>query len=161
MIYPVQGIQSFPVVETDGYVSFRLGDQWLGIPVIRVQEVLVAQRISPVPLAPPEVSGFLNLRGQIVTAVDLRIRLGLPPRDADSSGMNIVVRDNDELFSLVVDAVGDVVEANSETLDPTPRTLDRRWRDVSEGVIRMPTGLLVVLSVDELLHAVVGSQSGT
>jgi purine-binding chemotaxis protein CheW len=152
MIYPVKGMQGGQPLETEGYVSFQLTGQWLGVPVTRVQEVLVAQRISPVPLAPPEVAGFLNLRGQIVTAIDLRAQLDLPPRGRGENGMNIVVRDGEELFSLIVDSVGDVVEAASDTLDPTPRTLDPRWRSACDGVIRMPEGLLVVMNVDELLR---------
>jgi purine-binding chemotaxis protein CheW len=133
-------------------VSFQLDGQWLGVPVVRVQEVLVAQRVSPVPLAPSEIAGFLNLRGQIVTAIDLRTRLGLTPRDESESCMNIVVRDGEELFSLVVDSVGDVVEATAGSLEPTPRTLDACWRACCDGVIRLPLGLLVVVSVDELLR---------
>lgn len=161
MIYPVEGMRRAKTAAADGYVSFRLAGQWLGIPVIRVQEVLVAQRISPVPLAPAAVAGFLNLRGQIVTAIDLRARLGLPPREANESSMNIVVREGDELFSLVADAVGDVVEASSGSLEATPRTLDPRWRSVCEGVIRLPVGLLVVLSVDELLDGIGTAAQGS
>jgi purine-binding chemotaxis protein CheW len=152
MIYPVNGIQQIRAVETEGYVSFQLTGQWLGIPVVRVQEVLIAQRVSPVPLAPPEIAGFLNLRGQIVTAIDLRAKLDLPPRESGESCMNIVVRDGDELFSLVVDSVGDVVEASTDTLEPTPRTLDAKWRAACDGVIRLPVGLLVVMNVDQLLQ---------
>lgn len=154
MIYPIKGMEAARVGRSEGYVSFTLAGQWLGIPVIRVQEVLVAQKISPVPLAPREVSGFLNLRGQIVTAIDLRTRLGLPPRAEGESCMNIVVRDGDELFSFVVDTVGDVAESPPEGLDPAPRTLDPLWRAGCDGVIRMPVGLLLVMSVDSLLALV-------
>lgn len=152
MIYPVEGVEAARAATVQGYVSFQLNGQWLGIAVECVQEVLVAQRISPVPLAPDEVAGFLNLRGQIVTAIDLRTRLGLPRRADDQSCMNIVVRDGEELFSLVADAVGDVVEAPGDALEPTPRTLEPLWRSVCEGVIRLPIGLLLVVNVDELLH---------
>jgi purine-binding chemotaxis protein CheW len=153
MIFPVNGMQNMSVAEAEGFVSFQLAGQWLGIPVVRVQEVLVEQRVSPVPLAPPQVSGFLNLRGQIVTAIDLRTRLGIPPREASASYMNIVVRDGDELFSLVADTVGDVVDAAPGAVEPSPRTLDPTWRACCDGVIRLPTGLLIVLNVDELLRS--------
>jgi purine-binding chemotaxis protein CheW len=152
VIFPIEGIQNTRPAEVDGYVSFTLAGQWLGIPVLRVQEVLVAQRVSPVPLAPAEVAGFLNLRGQIVTAIDLRVRLGLPPSADLAHSMNIVVRDGDELFSLVVDSVGDVVGASSDGLEAVPRTLAAHWRAVCDGVIRLPVGLLLVLSVDGLLR---------
>ncbi len=139
-----------------GYVSFRLADQWLGVPVVVAQEVLTAQTVSPVPLAPPEVAGFLNLRGQIVTALDLRVRLGLPPRPEGASTMNIVVRDGEELFSFVVDEVGDVVEVEDERLEPTPPTLEGRWRECCTGVVRLERGLLVVMEVQDLLRTGAG-----
>jgi purine-binding chemotaxis protein CheW len=135
-----------------GYVSFRLAEQWLGLPVVLAQEVLATQRISPVPLAPPEVAGFLNLRGQIVTAVDLRVRLGLPSRGIGEQAMNIVVRDGDELFSFLVDEVGDVVEVADARVEEVPATLDERWKECCEGVIRMDRGLLLVMSAGELLR---------
>lgn len=149
MIFPAERMHHAAL--DAGYVSFRLAGEHLGIPVTRVQEVLTAQTISPVPLAPAEVAGFLNLRGQIVTALDLRTQLGLPPRAADAPPMNVVVRDADEMFSLLVDEVGDVVDAPADAVEPTPSTLDERWRRCAEGVLRLPEGLMVVLSLDALL----------
>lgn len=143
----------------DGYVSFRVAGQWLGIPVVLVQEVLNAQAISPIPHAPREVAGFLNLRGQIVTAVDLRVRLGLAAREEGEGFMNVVVRDHGELFSLLVDEVGDVVEVGSDHLGPTPATLDEHWRECCEGVIKLKSGLLVVLNVAALLQIDVAFES--
>ena len=134
-----------------GFVTFRLDRQWLGIPVVLIQEVLTGQRVTPVPLSPAEVEGFLNLRGQIVTAVDLRSVLGLPQRSADASCMNVVVRQDDELFSLIVDEVGDVLEVGERSVEPTPKTLDAVWKACSRGVVRMEAGLLVVLDVDTVL----------
>lgn len=141
-----------PLEERDGYVSFRLAGQWLGVPVALVQEVLIEQPISPVPLAPPAVAGFLNLRGQVVTAVDLRVRLGLAPRPADAGPMNIVICHEDELFSLLVDEVGDVVEVAAAQLEPTPASLDARWLECCAGVVRLRKGLLAVLSVPAVLE---------
>jgi purine-binding chemotaxis protein CheW len=152
MIHPVAAPRSHHAeAEPEGFVTFQLHGQWLGVPVVRVQEVLTAQAISPVPLAPPEVVGFINLRGQLVTVVDLRCRLGLAPCADRAAGMNIVIRDGDELFSLLVDAVGDVVEADAAQLEPVPPTLDTRWRACCEGVIRLPAGLLVVMSIEQAL----------
>jgi purine-binding chemotaxis protein CheW len=153
MIYPAKSLHGRSRDgQEHGYVSFRLDEQWLGVPVVMVQEVLTAQSVSPIPLAPAEVAGFLNLRGQIVTAIDLRARLGLTPRAAGASSMNVVVRDRDELFSLLVDEVGDVVDVQNGALEATPSTLDPRWRSCCDGVIRLPVGLLVVMSVEELLR---------
>ena len=145
-----------PSTAADGgheFVTFRVADQWLGIPVVAVQEVLIQQRIARVPLAPPEVEGFLNLRGQIVTAVCLRTSLGMPARDASASFMNVVVREDGELFSLIVDEVGDVVAVSADALEPPLPTLGERWERAVTGVVRRDDGLLVVISAAHLLKA--------
>jgi purine-binding chemotaxis protein CheW len=134
------------------YVTFRLADQWMGIPVLMVQEVLLTQRIARVPRASSEVAGFLNLRGQIVTAVELRTRLGLPVRPESEPPMNVVVRFDGELFSLLVDEVGDVVSVQSSSVEPPPPTLDPSWRQVCAGIIRRERGLLVIVQVHTLLR---------
>jgi len=134
------------------YVTFRLADQWLGIPVMVVQEVLVAMRIARVPMSPEAIAGFLNLRGQIVTAVDLRTTLRLPNREPDAEVMNVVVRHESELFAFMVDEVGDVVSVPNDTVAPTPATLDARWRTVCTGIVRRERGLLLVMSVHEALR---------
>jgi len=134
-----------------GLVTFRLDTQWLGMPVALVQEVLSRQEISRVPLAPSYVHGFLNLRGRIVTAVDLRTVLGLPGRDRDDDLMNVVVSHDGELFSLLVDEVGDVIEVADDRVEPTPKTLDARWLRCGRGVVRLQRRLLVVLDVHVIL----------
>ncbi len=133
------------------FISFRVGGQLLGMPVQMVQEVLTAQRITRVPMAPPEVAGFLNLRGQIVTAVDLRARLDLPPRDDGRESLNVVARDQEELFSLLVDEVGDVIEVSADIFELPPPTLSERWRGVCEGVYRLKDELLVSINFPALL----------
>lgn len=135
----------------DGFVTFRLANQWLGVPVILIQEVLTAEAVSNIPRSPDQVAGFLNLRGQIVTAVDLRVCLGLPSREDDQQVMNVVVRDGEELFSLIVDQVGDVVEVEERRIEQAPSTLPGVWKDVCTGVIRLDEGLLVILDVDQVL----------
>jgi purine-binding chemotaxis protein CheW len=134
------------------FVTFRLAELWLGIPVLMVQEVLVAQRIAKVPLSPIEVSGFLNLRGQIVTAVNLRTRLSLEARDPGAEVMNVVVRHDGELFSFLVDEVGDVLSVAADSLEAPPPTLDSRWRQACTGIVRRDRGLLVVVNATELLR---------
>jgi len=134
------------------YVTFRLADQWLGIPVMLVQEVLVAMRIARVPLAPDAIAGFLNLRGQIVTAVDLRKTLRLGPRQPGAEIMNVVVLQEGELFAFMVDEVGDVVSVANDLVEPTPVTLDPRWRAACTGIVRRERGLLLVMNVQEVLR---------
>ena len=135
------------------FVTFRVNEQWLGVPVLLVQEVLLSQRLAVVPLAPAAVAGFLNLRGQIVTAVDLRTRLDLPGESALDTAMNIVVRRDDELFSLLVDEVGDVLPVDASAVEAPPVSLDDQWRAVCQGIVRRDRDLLVVLDVDALLRA--------
>ena len=134
-----------------GYVTFRIDRQWLGIPVVLIQEVFAGQTVAPVPLSGAEVHGLLNLRGQIVTAVDLRAVLGLAPRAEEAGFMNVVVQQEDELFSLIVDEVGDVREVEEGGIEPPPATLDPVWRSCSLGVVRMDGGLMVVLDVRVVL----------
>jgi purine-binding chemotaxis protein CheW len=137
-------------VAANEVVTFRVGAQWFGVAVLQVQEVICHQRIARVPLAPPGVAGLLNLRGQIVTAIDLHHRLEIS-RSSSESLMNVVVRDRDELFALIVDEVGDVAPVNPDTMDMLPRSVDEAWSRVCTGVIRMEQGLLAVLDVTRLL----------
>ncbi len=133
------------------FVSFWINNELLGVPVSVVQEVLTAQQIAETPLARAEVAGLLNLRGQIVTAVNLRRRLGLPERANGLPSMNVVVRHLGESFSLLVDDVGDVISVDGLQSEPPPRTLDSRWRSLVTGVIRLDDGLFVILDLVAVL----------
>ena len=133
------------------YVSFRVDGQLLGVPVNMVQEVLTEQVISPTPLSRAEIKGLLNLRGQIVTAVSLRKRLGLPDLENDTS-MNVVTRMGEESLSLLVDEVGDVINVSGRSMEPVPRTLDAHWRSVTIGVFQLEEGLFVILDVETILN---------
>jgi purine-binding chemotaxis protein CheW len=137
--------------EQRDYVTMTIADQLFGIPVLTVQDVLGPQNIARVPLAPKEVAGSLNLRGRIVTAIDARPRLGLPPRDNSKPPMSVVVEHEGELYSLLVDSVGEVLSLNSRDYQRNPPTLDPRLRDFSDGIYRLNGSLLVVLSVASLL----------
>jgi purine-binding chemotaxis protein CheW len=136
---------------TREFVTATIGDQRCGIAVLQVQDVLAPQRITPIPLAPAEVAGSLNLRGRIVTAIDLRVRMGLPRREEGAHTMSIVVEHRNELYSLIVDGVGEVMKVSEKTFERNPATLDPLWRTYSAGVYRLEEGLLVALDVDTLL----------
>jgi purine-binding chemotaxis protein CheW len=138
--------------ENRDYVTMSIGGQLFGIPVLKVQDVLGTQTITRVPLAPVEVAGSLNLRGRIVTAVDVRLRLGLPKRDADKAAMSVVVEHENELYSLLVDSVGEVLSLESRDYQRNPPTLNPRLREFSDGIYRLNDSLLVVLSVSSLLN---------
>jgi purine-binding chemotaxis protein CheW len=139
-------------VGSDDFVTMTIANQLFGIPVLQVQDVLGHQRITRIPLAPPEVAGSLNLRGRIVTAIDVRLRLGLPARDRGTPGMSIVVDHRGELYSLMVDSVGEVLSLSSDDFERNPATMDPRWRDLSTGIYRLNDTLLVVLDVPRLLN---------
>lgn len=134
------------------FVTFQIDGQLLGIPVREVREVLPEQPVSSVPLTARSVAGLLNLRGQIVTAIDVRSRLGLPPRSSDAGQMNIVVGEDGELYSLLVDSVGDVLGVDEATFGPPPATLDSAWKKCCDGVYRLERGLLVVMDVAALVE---------
>jgi len=137
------------------FVAVTIGGQLFGIPVLEVRDVLASQRITRVPLAPPEVAGSLNLRGRIVTAIDIGVRLGfaraLGEERVGPSGMSVVVDHGGELYSLIVDSVGEVLSLSAEHFERNPATLDVRWREVSAGIYRLHGALLVVLDVNRLL----------
>lgn len=134
------------------FVTVTIADQWFGIPVLMVQDVLGPQKLTRIPLAQPEVAGALNLRGRIVTAIDVRRRLNLPPRPAEMAGMSVVIEYRGEPYSLMIDTVGEVLSLPSESFERSPATLNPRWREVSSGIYRLDGRLLVVLEVERLLQ---------
>lgn len=137
--------------DTREYVTATIDGQLFGVPVLSVQDVLGPQNLANIPLAPNEIAGALNLRGRIVTAIDLRRRLGLPAADKKSS-MSIVVDHHGELYSLLIDEVGEVLSVPSNSYERNPPTLDSRWREVSGGIYRLEGQLMVFLEVDRLLE---------
>lgn len=134
------------------YVTFQVADCLYGVDVTHVQEVLRPQPRTPSPLAPPTVAGLVNLRGQVVLAVDLRERLMLPARDGDEP-MMVVVRVGAETVSLLVDHIGEVVTVGPETFAEPPETLPVAMRQVVRGAHRLPGTLLLVLDVGQAAAA--------
>ncbi len=153
-IVPVdnQTLSTQPGRNLEDFVTFFIGDQMFGIPVLRVQDILTPDRIAPIPLAPKEVVGSINLRGRIVTVIDVRTRLSLPPRDKSGGGnMGVTVEQNHDLYTLLVDKIGDVIGLSKESYEKNPATLDPKWREFSNGVYRLEKSLMVVLDIDNLL----------
>jgi len=134
------------------FVTMTIEDQLFGIPVLQVQDVLGPQHINDVPLAPKEVAGSLNLRGRIVTAIDVRTRLGLPPRPDDDAGMSVVVEHGSDLYSLIIDSVGEVLSLPASAFESNPSTLDDVWRDVTDGIYQLEDKLMIKLNIDRLLN---------
>lgn len=134
------------------FCTFHLGGLFLGVGVERVQEVLRHQRLTRVPLASPVIRGLINLRGQIVTALDLRRRLGLPPRPEGQLPMNVVLRTGEGAISLLVDEIGDVLPVDVELFSPPPETLRGPARALVRGAYRLRDRLLLHLNTDEILN---------
>ena len=133
------------------FSTFFLDGLYLGVEVLKVQELIRYQEMTRVPLAPSMVRGLINLRGQIVTAVDLRSRFDMPERPSDNVPMNVVVRTDDGAISLLVDEIGDVVEVQEEQFERSPETLKGRATDLVTGVYKMQERLLLVLDVEKAI----------
>jgi purine-binding chemotaxis protein CheW len=125
--------------------TLTLDRHWFGIEVVQIQEILRWQQLTRVPLAPPVVCGLMNLRGQIVTAIDLRRRLGLPDRPPEAEPTNVVVQTDGGVVSLLADAVGDVIEVASDDVERPPETLHRTLRELTRGACKLKDRLLLVL----------------
>jgi purine-binding chemotaxis protein CheW len=133
------------------YVTAGIGGQLVGLPILRVQDVFMPERVTCVPLAPPEIAGVLNMRGRIVTLVDLRRRLGLPPRAQEGAVMAIGVESRGESYGLLIDAIGEVLKLDEQTREGNPVNLDPELARVSAGIHRLDGQLLLVLDVDRVL----------
>jgi len=131
------------------FSTFVLDDLYFGVEVLNVQEVIRYQDMTRVPLAPNVVQGLINLRGQIVTAIDLRRRLGLPERQGDVRPMNVVVRTTDGVVSLLVDEIGDVLEVDEADFERAPETISGAARALVTGVYKLKGRLLLALDVEQ------------
>ena len=133
------------------YVTAMIGGQLFGLPIVRVQDVFIPERLTRVPLAPPEIAGVLNLRGRIVTLIDLRRRFGLGQREDGDSSMAIGVESRAESYGLLIDSVGEVLKLDDAAREPNPINLDQRLARVSAGIHRLDGQLLIVVDVDRVL----------
>jgi len=138
--------QNFPE-----YVTALIGGQLFGLPILRVQDVFVPERLTRVPLAPAEIAGVLNLRGRIVTLIDMRCRLGLGVREDSAPAMAIGVESRGESYALLIDSIGEVLKLDDMAREPNPSNLDPRLAGVSTGIHRLDGQLLMILDVDRVL----------
>jgi purine-binding chemotaxis protein CheW len=134
------------------YVTVTIGDHLFGLPIFRVQDVFVPDRLTRVPLAPPEVAGILNLRGRVVTAIDMRSRLDLGARDKGAPVMAIGIELRAESYGLLVDSVGEVMALRNDACEAKPVNLDPRLARVAAGIYRLEGQLMIVLDVDRVLE---------
>ncbi len=140
------------------FSTFLVADLFFGVDVLRVQELLRFQQMTRVPQAPEVIEGLINLRGQIVTAIDMRRRLRLPPRAGTQTPMNMVVRTDDGAVSLLVDEIGDVLDVDEATFERPPENLDPAARDLIRGVYKLKDRLLLVLDAEKTVDLGAGIQ---
>lgn len=139
--------------EQDEYVTFRVSGQLFGLPIGQVQDVFMPGRLTPVPTAPEEFAGVLNLRGRIVTAIDMRVRLGMNRREMHEQPMAVGIEIDGESYGLLIDAIGEVLKLNPGEQQPVPVNLDGGLSRVAGGIYRLEEELLVILDVQRLLAA--------
>jgi len=145
----VRDVNNGPMEE---FVTVIVAGQLFGLPISRVQDVFMLKDMTEVPLAIPEIAGVLNLRGRIVTAIDMRQRLGLPPRDEGETAMAVGIEKDRESFGLVIDKIGDVLHLPINKFDANPVNLDPRWKSVAQSIFMLDSELLVLLDVDRVLE---------
>lgn len=131
--------------------TFKCDRYLFGIDVLKVQEIIRHFKSTRVPLAPPVIVGLINLRGQLVTAIDLRQRLELPPRTENDNPINVLVRSDEAVIALQVDSIGDVVDIDEEQLEKTPEMIQGLARDMISGVFKMKDNLLLILDTDKVV----------
>lgn len=139
---------------TKQFSTFFVDGQFFGVPVQQVQEVIRYQDMTRIPLVPRFIRGLINLRGQIVVAVDLRRCLDVSDRAADQLPMNVVIRTVDGAVSLLVDEIGDVLEVEDTTFEPAPDTLQSTSRELVLGVHKLSNQLLLILDIEKALHKI-------
>jgi purine-binding chemotaxis protein CheW len=140
-------------MEESEYCAFNLNGLLFGVPIADVQEVLRYQAVTHVPCAPHSVSGLINLRGRITTAIDLRLRLDLPAREEGIDPMNVVVRSGDgEVVSLLVDRIDDIIRVKEERFEQAPDTLSRSVRELVRGAYKLETRLLLTLDTERSIN---------
>lgn len=142
-------MQTAPEIE---FVTVLIADQLFGLPISRVHDVFMVDRLTRVPLAPPEIAGILNLRGRVVTTIDMRRRLDFPAREEGRGNMAVGIEHRGESYGLLIDSVGEVLKIPTASRDPNPVNLDPRWSRVAEGVVQLDDRLMVVLDVERVLE---------
>ncbi len=140
------------MAENTQFCTFYLGDLFFGVKVENVQEVFRYQEMTRVPLAPSVVRGLINLRGQIITAIDLRARLGMEELPGGKMPMNVVVRTEEGVVSLLVDEIADVLEVSEDHFERPPDTIDEITRELVLGVYKLENKLLLILDTEKTVH---------
>tara|TARA_B100000315_G_scaffold260510_1_gene322484 strand:+ start:5522 stop:6004 length:483 start_codon:yes stop_codon:yes gene_type:complete len=145
-------LSALHATDLEEYVTFKIDGQLFGISVLQVQDILKPEDIAFVPLAPPEVKGSINLRGRIVTVIDVRVRLGLSATLLGEDSMGVTVEHQNELYTMLVDEIGEVLNLNPDHREKVPGTMDPTWREFAEAIFQLEDDLMIVLDVGQLLR---------
>jgi len=132
------------------FASMRINDQLLGIPAKRVKEILNKQELTRIPLCPDDVVGVFNLRGRIVTMIDICHRLGLASNTEKEKSVYVILEHNGDLYGLIVDTIGEVLGISPDEIKPVPTNLTSAWRSIASGVCSLEEDLLVIIGNDQL-----------
>jgi len=133
------------------FVTVTIGEQLFGLAIDRVHDVFAAERLTRVPMARGEIAGILNLRGRIVTAIDMRKCLDLPPKEDCTNQMAVGIEFGGESYGLLIDEVGEVMKLPAVQQETVPVNLDSRWRSVAAGIYRLEEDLMIILDIDRVL----------
>ena len=136
------------------YSTFHVADFYFGILTMAGVEVSNQFEVTPAPLGPPEVAGFINLRGQIVTAIDMQVRLGMPPRQPNQGKIALFFKEKDAIFCLLVDEANPILELNESSFEQPPSNLPERARDIISGVYKLPNQLLLILETHKIVSGI-------
>jgi purine-binding chemotaxis protein CheW len=142
--------------ESTEFITVVISGQLFGIPINLAQDVFKIDRMTEIPLSPPDIAGVLNLRGRIVTAIDMhhRLQMDSPTAEGGVKRMAVGVEYNGESYGIIIDEVGDVLRLNRDNMQPNPSNLDPRWSDVAGGIYQLTRELMVVLDVDKVLSSI-------
>ncbi len=141
------------------YVTVTIHGQLFGMPISSVEDIFMPQNITSVPLSDIEIEGVLNLRGRIVTAINMRKYLGLPQREDGGQSMAVGVEYRGESYGLIIDGVGEVLRLSDNTFENNPTNLDPRWSSISQGVHRLENELMLILDINFVLDSEVKSKA--
>jgi purine-binding chemotaxis protein CheW len=155
----VTGEPQGPIASTVQFVTMHVGEALIGISVHSVQDVIHYQPITQIPLAPSVIAGAINVRGRIVTAIDMRHKLGLGPYPELSTAMMIVVEHQHELYALMVDSVGDVLTLAAEEQERLPANMNDNWRSIAAGIYKLDGNLLVIIEVGNVIDNLAKGQA--
>lgn len=149
----MQSLSTLTSQKTTMLATMYIGEQVFGLPILTVRDILIPEKIFTIPMAPQAIAGVINLRGRIVTVIDMHQRFAINPVHQRTSNkiFCVTVQSGNELYGLIFDRVGDVIEVTPDQFEPVPSTLNRQWRECCQGVYRLNGQLLLVLDVDILL----------